>query len=51
MSKTNDKVAITLQIDKSTRQEWKIYAAKHDISVTEAIKKAMTEILNKEKGE
>ena len=41
-------VKVTLQITEKERKEWKQYALVHDMTLTEAIKKAMIEMMSKE---
>ena len=42
---TDDRVHLTVRIPASLRQELKIYAVEHDISVTHAVTSAVEELL------
>lgn len=46
----DDRVHLTVRIPASLRQELKIYAAKHDISVTNAVTSAVEELLQSRKS-
>lgn len=45
----DDRVHLTVRIPASLRQELKVYAAEHDISVTNAVMSAVEELLRSNK--
>lgn len=43
----SNNVKVTFQITEKERKDWKQYALNHDITLTEAIKRAMKKLIEK----